>query len=818
MGITTLQNSSAVLTQGAKATKPIQESQTNQDQFLEVAMPPVPDNREQKNDKARDPVNEFEAIKKGSTDWEEKFERQKEGAKIPFNVGEKVFVEEMRVVAVIDAQGQIDNTKISLLVEYGSETSADRFVMSVTPEEHKSYMQNPGNVYKGVLEIQGEGKYLISNMFDYPAKALALQSDMIVNPNFDSVQKLKPGTKALVQGEVISIMEMEGSHNLVLKLKIKEGEFLDVLVDKSVEFEASPGLETAAGKKPMIGDVIQVSGNVRNFPEELNPPSDGGKGFKIVSAPWCRSTYLLEPSADRLKEFKEIRAETASQLEDLGSSLASKDYKLAREIHSRLMNVDRTGKETTDLMELQAKFPEMEKPIILYDRYEPLELGKAFGVNIDSMTKEEFKQFATDQVGKIFAENSNHTMGQETYLYRVMRDLNFSESEQEALLIKAIDTRLEYFQRIKENGDSYEHERDFNDQYFLESSIKYLSGINSVEGVEKIMAIMRDCMKDPDNEVHRKIIFTITSSIRDSCYEASRGEKGELSELLQRSIPEFTDWSKQLKALDSSGNHFRIKALEEGISFLQPKLEELRSENFEANLQSYLDKFADANSFMDRFAKEAADKDYKFRVMDQDDETIPADLRAIATDRIGAITVPSRKEVYLNLPVIESLAQQTGQSLENALLTTLANEAVHVIESTIFRPLSSKQTKIEIEKMSETPNALTDSEKIIQKLIVEEVVSELVGNAIATQYKDPKHKILVSDINIKKPEFANIAGQLGTLVLGRVYDFKGIEVTDGMTTMIAERLTKILTSNKFKEEVLGKLRNYGLLNENNEKN
>src|SRR3989338_7250426 len=452
-----------------------------------------------------------------------KFERQKKGE--GFKVGEKVGAPFIITDSLRQEGGAyvVDKTKIRLLVDGIDVRQSDEFVISVTPEEYEAAQKFKGLTFNGVVEIASEGQYHISNMFAYDAKPIALESNLPINP--DSVEKMKRGQTVIVEGKVVDFRITEywkfteqgktepNPKTAIIAIQTPDGRTIEVEIDPKVAYEQSSHLENISRKAPTIGDVVRINSTVKNKEPkeddlrlEQGSPTIGSHGIeatqksatKILTAPWCRSTYLLEPSPERQKEYDGLRELVGQKFTTLETALSTSSYEEARNVISQIIKEEVTEAERNKLNALAANMPEVERPLMTWNRYTANDVNKMFGVDIDRMTAQQFYEFSKRVVSMPFANEPSIAEGSHDYIYRVMEDINMPPERREEVMALATEARLEYFQDMDEKGQEYDHKKDWGDRYMAGQSLTYLGTLKTASATQKLVDL-----------VHR--IFTFTT-------------------------------------------------------------------------------------------------------------------------------------------------------------------------------------------------------------------------------------------------------------------------------------------------------------------
>jgi hypothetical protein len=426
--------------------------------------------------------------------FREKFGRQEErrqGIKTgqTFEVGERVGARFL-VQQVETPDKKIDKTKLELLVEdgfSGDVRQSDVFVVDVSPDEWEVAQQFVGMPFNGVVEIAGEEKYLVSNMYRYPAKVHSLECAVPVNP--ENVGSLEKGLPVLVEGAITSFDVVEywtygdtpRPKKANMGIQTPDGRLINVQIDPNVKFEPSPALENIGREVPEVGDVVRIT-----------TTSTG----ETLYAPWCRSTYLLAPSEQRRTAFESLRSDIEGMLDTLTHEVQAGEYLAARGTIGKVIKQKITGSEREKLESLVAMLPDKERPLIHWKRYEADELNKAYGTDIDVMTREGFYESMQAAVQKLFTGTPINRAGDHSYLYRILQDIQMPAPECEKLMTLAAQTRWDYFK--ERNVEEFDHDSEWSDRYMLERSMVYLGWqAESVEAVNAYVSLASEIINSP---------------------------------------------------------------------------------------------------------------------------------------------------------------------------------------------------------------------------------------------------------------------------------------------------------------------------------
>src|SRR3989344_1939113 len=405
----------------------------------------------------------------GALSFMEKFE--KEGFE-GFKPGDKV-ASRFLVVDVHKSDGSIDKTKIGLLVDVNDTRHSDNFIISVTPEEYAIAHEQKGMPFEGVVTITSERRNTggaavrISNMDEYDATVSALEANSPVNPR--TLEGMERGQPVIVEGRVADFRVL----NLVdhdkdiygrpiehkrtvgfMRIETSDGRHQIIYIDPSVKFENSGTLENMGGKVPEVGDVVRVNTNVSEFSgdkygtqrmpldlaQEWNEPVDTPR---YLWAAWCRSTYLIKPSEARQKAYDALSENTMQQLQALTDAVGKSDYKEAREQYGILVKQDQTADALAKTLELINQLPKGERPLIIRDRrFTANDLLKTYGIDVDTLSEDEFYKIVREKVSKQFV-GSDVGRGSVDYVFRAMEEAGTSTEIMREIAELAIRPRID---------------------------------------------------------------------------------------------------------------------------------------------------------------------------------------------------------------------------------------------------------------------------------------------------------------------------------------------------------------------------------------
>jgi hypothetical protein len=805
-----------------------------------------------------------------ATTFMDKFEREKQGE--GWKVGEKVggsFI----ITDAHKADGTIDKTKLVLLVDGVDVRQSDEFVIGVTPKEYEDAQQFKGLTFNGVVEVASKGEYKISNMFAYDAKPVVMESHLPTNP--ESIEGLEQGQAVIVEGEVVgfriteywqSSSEEENNprpKNAVITVKTDSGRIIEVDIDPNVSFEQSSKLENISRKAPMIGDVIRINSSVVKT-ETPNKPMlsyeisiseteslvPGGITEPVASqklyAPWCRSTYLLQPSQERQKEYDKLRESIGQEMANLEGGLAEASYEDVRHLASGIIKKEVTESERERLDSLIESMPENERPLMDWRRYEADEVNKLFDIDVDAMTQQEFLTFCRKAVSGVFAD-SGAKRGDHSYIYRIMEDIGMSPDQQEEIAGLAAETRIKYFEGLDKSGGAYDHQRDWNDKYMAEQSLQHLAYLKTPSAANRLMGLSHKILAsgtEGEGLLKEELGYHAASGLK-ILYES---DSPNVKALLTNNLEKIKEMERQLVgeqivspetkdsrmvALDvgtpATGTElaFRVSAtrlahhkytselgaLREVISGLDPFMAEIKKGDFHDNITERMEKLADKNQFFGNALKAVKKKGYRFVLYDPNDGSIPISIHRLMYGANGAVTSKGDRAVYFDLDALGSFASRHGQSTEIQLNHALIDESVHMMSDLTYDCLTPAETETELKRLEKNPKS-TANERKLHEVIKEEILADMVSRIVSKQLEAPDYRMAITDFDSDSDfarEFSNVKAQLGMNVLSRIYSVDLVALPPEEQKTFLGRLADFLGSGKIEKHLKTKLRELDLL-------
>lgn len=824
-------------------------------------------------------------VRHEATSFAVKGERQQEGG--GWKVGEKVgagfIISDAR-----DKDGFIDKSKIVLLVGGIDIRHSDKFVIDVTPEEYEAAQQYKGLTFNGVVEVTSEGKYEVSDMFAYDAKLVALESSLSVNP--DNINALKNGEIVIVEGEVVNFRVTEYWGHLsegekephpksaIITIRTPDGRLIDVNIDPNVKFEQSSKLENVNGKIPEVGDVVRINSTVVSDrrPERIAllgyEPVQGSETRDLqtyhneseksntLSAPWCRSTYLLQPSAKRQQEYSALREKVQGKLTELETSLSAGSFPEVRSLFAQIVKEEVTADEREKLKDFVSSIPEVERPLMNWSRQEVDEVNSLFGVDVDQMTSRQFYEFAKKVASEIYANIPDMGQGDHSYIYRIMDNIDMSDEQREEIMSLAADVRIRYFAELEEKGLGYDHKRDWSDKYMAEHSLNHLAYLKTPSAARSLIDLCHEILatESRGRAILKDVLgYEAASSLRTLYYHSQ--DNPEILAVLGDSLERLKEMEKQLiteqvaspettesriifvntgrKGLGgllgrkkSSDVKFEMSAaapvhhkysgplntLREVIGKLDPFLLGTKNGDFGENIERRVENLASGNEFFRQALATYRQKGYKFVLYDPFDPAIPEDVHRLMHGGTGAATTKENKTVYFDLDALSNYAFRQGKTTEYQLTQALIDESVHMMSDLTFDYLSPSQTEAELKFLKGNPEPTTTERKMFE-VIKEEILADMISRVVLRQLENADYKLPLEDLNpsseFEGSTLQEVKAKLSILVLGRIYNVDLMTLPESDQNLLLGRLAKFIASGEIENYLITQLRKLDLLGE-----
>jgi len=432
----------------------------------------------------RKPVGEPEFYVNGHgpvVDWKEKFARkQREDYEPPaFKPGEQVMVSgsferdyKGRFNIHVDADGRI----------------ADNFFLT---EDDADKLGKPFCMpLEVIVEVTGEGKYRVSDVWNYDAKIVEVVNKTPVNPTKKQIKKLK-GKRVVVEGKFLGF---KGKPENEWYDKFDSG-LVETDDGKQIYLDFPTGkitfsdgvLENIHRKHPNVEDRIRIAAYVTDSPRKPEPRVEVKAGIRLA-ANWCDPCYLLELSEERQKDYDELREKVKADIETICDSLQKSEYAQARIVIGDIRALELTKAELKTTYEIVESMPEEERPVMTsnekYIRSTPMnawvkDIDNAYQTRLESMTKQEFVEFAGSAVTGERKQTGEHA--DTSYLFGITKDFGISVEEREKLLVDCIESRLP---RIR--GVPYDHDKHFDDKYNIDQAFKYLASLGTETSAQRL--------------------------------------------------------------------------------------------------------------------------------------------------------------------------------------------------------------------------------------------------------------------------------------------------------------------------------------------
>ena len=560
-----------------------------------------------------------------------------------------------------------------------------------------------------------------------------------------------------------------------------------------------------------------------------------------MGAPWCRSTYLLKPSAAREQRYRELRQKVTEGIEAVTHALSLNNYSAVRECLARLIKLEVTVKERAQLNRIAVSMPLEERPLMLWSRYEADEINTLFDADIDKMTVDDYYEFARNGVATLYSLQGKKR-GDHSYLYRIFKDVGMSKERQSELLSLAIETRWRYFQELEAKGQAYLRDRDWSDKYMLEQSLGYLSGVKTPSSTQKLIDFAYEIIMAENlfGEAKGEFTYKAADSLERGFYGIEKSP--ELFEVYQKNAQKIRKMEAHLASIqshqpDSTTSpivfilenigqpamisrptiHHRfsseLRSLRKIVDGINPELRQLKEGDFNKEIHQTLAKLAENNVYFRAALDAVLKKGYSFIRFEEGDANVPLFVQEMMTGANGAITVKQTRSTYFDLNALQTHAFQKSSSTESQVLKALIDECFHIMSDRDYASLSYEATLGEVEKMSSTRGYL-DSEKMMQSIVEEEIVAHVLSELVFSQVASPDFKISVRDFDFPQGarvrELAPVKIQFGINVLKRIYSLNDEHLVQEEFKPLVERLVYYLNSGKTENAIQQEIKRYGL--------
>lgn len=347
---------------------------------------------------------------------------------------------------------------------------ADTFqLVDVSPQDQEKLKDWRGMSFLGTVEIVSaiDRGFTISNMFEYKARLVQLEAPLAkVNPSPSEISKLEKGTEIIIFGKVSEVEyseDLNGRRFVTLQTpkhnyNIKLWSGIPVL-----ESDLSNKIKNLTrDDRLQVGDEVQL---------KVYRDENGGIGTH-----WCRSCQLDNPSPRRHEAYLAERRKASELIAQMKVSVNNNYFHGFRNAHAQFMKISLTPTELIRHQKLWLKLPEQERPLRLTEsRYQNATILKALGVDLDILTMKEFKDlcWAWARMEKTSIPSSRGQSLDESYLYRVMQDLQLPREEVAAVARATAESRLSHFIKRSNGGLTYDHKIDWRETYNFERGMTY---------------------------------------------------------------------------------------------------------------------------------------------------------------------------------------------------------------------------------------------------------------------------------------------------------------------------------------------------------
>lgn len=294
------------------------------------------------------------------------------------------------------------------------------------------------------------------------------------NPTVEELQLMAPGTHYVIEGTFVEYFEVTPglSEPDTWSTKTKGYIVIDTPTGRLTlnswrphmqEPKYESGVLENLGDKPMIpGETIRITGfiSTRSYDQE---PGIATVGYN--------HPYLVVPDAHRLADYNRLRNWVADITRAMSQHIRDNSWPLARDTFVLMRQQELTSDESREIRALMQTVPAEERSIYSSSRYESDAIAKAFGIDPETLNRQEFLTYAREILLGI-RENkpSDHGRADQSYIFRFWwskHSILTPESLRE-LLIETIDVRLRRLEACSNNLDEY-----WDDEYLLERCLEY---------------------------------------------------------------------------------------------------------------------------------------------------------------------------------------------------------------------------------------------------------------------------------------------------------------------------------------------------------
>ncbi|MFH1053778.1 MAG: hypothetical protein V1740_05175 [Candidatus Woesearchaeota archaeon] len=447
-------------------------------------------------------------------DWILKGERQEAGVSPPFQPGEYVrvngfFEQQGDAYRIhVDADGRVaDNFLLTNDVDYDRLAKFDGIPLE--------------SVVRVLSEKEESGR--ISNVFNYYAELIGILSLPMINPTPEQIAAEPDNRKALIMGRFAGyepsgvtrflqsqgfpkgsqlgsqyLSSEKGNSVAILTVNTPDGDSVEIKVNnppRDFSDRKTVGLvktqdgrtmrvnmptgrtvfrngsqENLYGKDMEEGDVVRISTRI------------GENGF---FAHWCDPSFLETPSQARLESYDSLRQIVADNISEIDQALVEGDYSRARQLIGSTRELEITRDEFDQIEGTIYRIPDEERPITntrdcFYSTKTPnnyfKDIDKAYGIVVESMTTQEFMDFAKAALAGDIPEKGKHC--DVTYFWRLAEGCGMSEDVQEELIRAGIDGRLARIEGVEKP--------EFQHKYLIETGLGYLLYLGTESALQGI--------------------------------------------------------------------------------------------------------------------------------------------------------------------------------------------------------------------------------------------------------------------------------------------------------------------------------------------
>jgi hypothetical protein len=379
-----------------------------------------------------------------------------------------------RLAALVDVKQDRASGRLYLQVANAS-CSADAFRLSDNEIAKQTLTPYAGSLVAATLTIvQRTGDHFCHGG-DYAVSDVTLAT-LPLNPTSTELLNMQLGSNFVVQGEFVRYYEktpgsiIPDTNNYKTRgyivIDTPAGELtLDSFRPSMMEPRYESGvLENLKDKTLIPGEIIRINGYISQEDRFGTLPA----GTPSVG---YNKPYLLIPHPTRQADYDALRLNVSDLVAAMNTACDQQNWQHARHLFAELRELELTSDESRVVVDAMTRVPAEERSIFGDRGYEAVALKKAYGVNVETLRRDEFLAFAKDVlIGTTENPSDKEKRVDQGYLFRFW-DAKHSILSPESLadlLVSAIPARFERLEQCDDEHDAY-----WDDLYLLESCIRY---------------------------------------------------------------------------------------------------------------------------------------------------------------------------------------------------------------------------------------------------------------------------------------------------------------------------------------------------------